>query len=160
MKTVRGDLIRLAQAGHFDVIVHGCNCFCTMGAGFAKQVKAAYPEAASIDATTTKGDAAKLGHFTWVKDNGDAGDFIIVNAYIQYKYGRGQKHVSYEAVSQVFERINQWFPGSRIAYPAIGAGLAGGDWRVISEIIDEKLSGQDHTFVKYDGQWGFHPHNF
>lgn len=35
-KTVDGDLINLALEGNFDVIVHGCNCFCTQGAGIAK----------------------------------------------------------------------------------------------------------------------------
>ena len=33
MKTIQGNLIHSAQAGEFDLIVHGCNCFCTMGAG-------------------------------------------------------------------------------------------------------------------------------
>ena len=31
MKEVFGDLIELALVGKFDVIVHGCNCFSTMG---------------------------------------------------------------------------------------------------------------------------------
>ena len=33
MRTIEGDLIGLAKAGHFDVIVHGCNCHNTMGRG-------------------------------------------------------------------------------------------------------------------------------
>ena len=35
---VDGDLIKLAKQGRFDVIVHGCNCFCQMGAGIAPQM--------------------------------------------------------------------------------------------------------------------------
>jgi O-acetyl-ADP-ribose deacetylase (regulator of RNase III) len=35
---VWGDLIELALQGKFDVIGHGCNCFCTMGAGIAPQM--------------------------------------------------------------------------------------------------------------------------
>jgi len=27
------------------IIVHGCNCFCTMGAGIAKTIKELYPSA-------------------------------------------------------------------------------------------------------------------
>ena len=42
---IKGDLIKLAQAGEFDVIVQGCNCFNTMGSGLAKQIKAEIPEA-------------------------------------------------------------------------------------------------------------------
>ena len=26
---IEGDLIKLAQEGKFDVIAHGCNCFCS-----------------------------------------------------------------------------------------------------------------------------------
>ena len=35
IKYIKGDLIKLAQKGKFDIIAHGCNCFCTMGAGIA-----------------------------------------------------------------------------------------------------------------------------
>ena len=61
MQVIRGDLIALAQDGHFDVIVHGCNCQCTMGAGIAKAIKEAFPEALEADKGTTKGDRNKLG---------------------------------------------------------------------------------------------------
>ena len=39
---VDGDLIKLAKVGKFDVIVHGCNCLSTMGAGIAPQMAAAF----------------------------------------------------------------------------------------------------------------------
>ena len=39
MKIIKGDLIALANQGHFEVITHGCNCFCTMGAGIAVPMK-------------------------------------------------------------------------------------------------------------------------
>jgi O-acetyl-ADP-ribose deacetylase (regulator of RNase III) len=39
------------------------------------------------------------------------------------------------------------FAGKRIGYPKIGAGLAGGDWSIIEEIIDRELEGEDHTLV-------------
>jgi O-acetyl-ADP-ribose deacetylase (regulator of RNase III) len=45
--------------------------------------------------------------------------------------------------------MKQDFPGRSIGYPRIGAGLAGGDWTVIAQIIDEELSGEDHTLVEY-----------
>jgi len=44
--------------------------------------------------------------------------------------------------------IKNDFSGKRIGYPLIGAGLAGGNWRIISKIIDEELNGEDHTLVK------------
>ena len=39
MKIISGNLITLALEGHFDVIVHGCNCFGVMGAGIAAQMQ-------------------------------------------------------------------------------------------------------------------------
>ena len=64
MKEVKGDLIELAQAGHFDVITHGCNFFNTMGAGIAPQIKKAFPDAWYADNRTTRGDIMKLGCYT------------------------------------------------------------------------------------------------
>ena len=38
MKTVKGDLIKLALEGKFDLITHGCNSQCVMGKGIALPV--------------------------------------------------------------------------------------------------------------------------
>ena len=66
MKTVTGDLIALAEAGQFDVIVHGCNCFHAMGAGVAAAIASRYPSALTADKATDFGDAAKLGTISTV----------------------------------------------------------------------------------------------
>jgi len=58
---IHGNLLQLALAGRFDVIIHGCNCQCTMGAGIAKQIKAQFPEAYKADLRTVKGAEEKLG---------------------------------------------------------------------------------------------------
>lgn len=143
MKTREGNLITLAQNGEFDVIVHGCNCFCTMGAGIAKAIKSAYPEAYRADKATPRGDRSKLGTISFVTIK----SLTIVNAYTQYDW-RGKKPLAnYKAIKSVFKKIKQKFPGKRIGYPLIGAGLAGGDWNTISNIIDEELNGEDHTAV-------------
>ena len=47
--------------------------------------------------------------------------------------------------------VKQNFAGTRIGYPLIGAGLAKGDWQVISKIIEEELEGEDHTLVEFVG---------
>ena len=31
MKYIDGDLFKLAEQGEFDIVIHGANCFCTMG---------------------------------------------------------------------------------------------------------------------------------
>lgn len=149
MNTIKGDLIKLAIKGEFDLIIPGCNCFCTMGAGIAKTIKQKFPEAYQVDLETQKGDKSKLGTITWAKVKTKNGDLIIVNGYTQFNWkGRGRK-ADYDAIRQVFKTVKKTFSGLRIGYPAIGAGLAGGDWSIISEIIAGELKGEKHTFVEF-----------
>ena len=61
IRYIDGDLLKLADEGHFDLIAHGANCFCVMGSGIAPQIKAKYPEAYEADCKTTAGDVNKLG---------------------------------------------------------------------------------------------------
>ena len=55
--------------------------------------------------------------------------------------------VQYDAVRSAFSAIKAKFTGRRMGYPKIGAGLARGDWSQLSRIIDEELTGEDHTLV-------------
>jgi O-acetyl-ADP-ribose deacetylase (regulator of RNase III) len=149
MQKIKGDLIQLALEGEFDVIIHGCNCFCTMGAGIAKQIKSTFPEAYQADLQTEKGNQSKLGDISWTKVETSKGELIIVNGYTQFHWKGNGRKVDYDAVRAVFQKVKQQFSGFRIAYPAIGAGLAGGDWAIISAIIAEELNSEDHTFVEF-----------
>lgn len=137
----RGDLIR--DAKDYDVIVHGCNCFCTMGAGFALHIRKEFHEAYQVDQLTIKGDRDKLGTITYTQNTKP----IIINAYTQYDYGRKGLYVNYEAVQQCMKRIKLQFNGRRIAMPKIGCGLAGGDWETIESIINRELNDEDVTVV-------------
>ncbi len=149
MKVVEGDLLKLAIDGRFDVIVHGCNCQCTMGAGIAKAIKAEFPEAFTADAATPKGDRTKLGSMSFATVERNGHKITIVNGYTQLDWrGPGIK-VDYEAVRSVMAKVKQRFGYLRVGYPRIGAGLAKGDWDTIAAIIQEELDGMDHTLVEY-----------
>lgn len=149
MKKVTGDLVALALNNVFDVIVHGCNCQCVMGAGIAKTIRQKFPQAYQADLQTQKGDASKLGtiSFATVPINGK--DLVIVNAYTQRGWQGAGVKADYQAIRSAFRLVKHQFTGLRIGYPAIGAGLAGGDWAVVSAIIEEELAGEEHTFVIY-----------
>lgn len=154
MKIVKGDLVKMARDGKFDVIVHGCNCRHVMGAGIAKQLALFFPEIVRADMMTDFGPE-KLGTISWaaVRAKGGRG-VIIINAYTQADWrGTGCK-VDYDAIREAFRVVRSNFDGLQIAYPKIGAGLGGGDWAVISEIIEEELAGCDHTLVEYDREMG------
>lgn len=160
MKTVTGNLITLAKDNVFNVIVHGCNCYCAMGAGIAPQIAAAFPGETgpeAVDARTEPGDLGKLGDFsvgTWTDE--EYRTIFIINAYTQGDKSRTEQMTDYDAVRSCFSKIakslrlmSAFTP--RVGYPMIGAGLGGGDWEVISKIIDEELEGFDHTLVEWDG---------
>jgi O-acetyl-ADP-ribose deacetylase (regulator of RNase III) len=134
MKIIKGDLIKLALKGKFDVIVHGCNCFCTMGAGIAKAIKSEFPEAYEADCKTEKGSKDKLGTYSHATIEKNENTITVINAYTQHDYkGPGIK-ADYDAIRSVFKKLK---------------GLAGGDWKQISKIIDEELINEDHTLVEF-----------
>lgn len=145
LKTMDGDLIKLAQQGAFDVIVHGCNCFGIMGGGIARGIKSAFPEAYAADQATPRGERAKLGTCS----EAIQGNLVIVNAYTQYDYRGGGVKVDYAAVRKCMTWIKQRFSGKRIGLPKIGAGLAGGDWPTLQAIIEAELPDEDVTIVIY-----------
>ena len=146
MKTVTGDLIDLALKGEFDVICHGANCFCTMGGGIARQIKKIFPAAFDADCETKEGDKSKLGTCTYA----ECETVTVVNAYTQFSFGGGEVNVDYDAVRSCMQWIAGWYTGMRIGLPRIGAGLAGGDWDTIRDIIEQELDGEDVTIVEWD----------
>jgi len=149
MNILKGDLIEFARAGRFDVIVHGCNCFCTMGAGIARLIRDNFPEAYQADLKTESGDKTKLGTYSRADIKNKGRVFTVVNGYTQYDFSGHGPLVDYDAVQNLFAIIKNDFANQRIAYPKIGAGLAKGDWEVISGIINKELKGENHTLVAY-----------
>lgn len=151
MKTVRGDLLKLALEGHFQVIIHGCNCQCTMGAGIAKAIKSTFPEAYAADLETNKADRDKLGTISVATVERDGRSITVVNAYTQFHWRGKGVLLEYDALRAAMRLVKQQFSGRTIGYPRIGAGLAKGDWARIAAIIVEELDGEDHTLVEFAG---------
>lgn len=149
MQIEQGDLVQKAKAGEFDVIVHGCNCFCQMGAGIAKTIKQVFPAAYQADLATVAGDQLKLGTYSSAQVAVPGRELVIVNGYTQYQWRGAGVKANYAAIRQVFRGVKQAYAGHRIGYPALGAGLAGGDWALIAAIIDEQLTGEEHVFVQW-----------
>jgi O-acetyl-ADP-ribose deacetylase (regulator of RNase III) len=148
MKQVTGDLIKLALAGEFDVIVQGCNCMNQMGKGIALTIKNTWPEVYAADCRTIKGDINKLGTITTatvVVANSRV--LTVVNAYTQYIYNGPGVLSSVEAIAAAMLLVKQQYSGKKIGIPMIGAGLAKGNWAVISAAIDEVMQGEDLTLV-------------
>jgi O-acetyl-ADP-ribose deacetylase (regulator of RNase III) len=147
IKEITGDLVE--NASDYDVIVHGVNCHCTMRSGVAKAIRERFPEAYEVDLKTVKGDKSKLGTISHTINTVP----IVVNAYTQYNYlPRNVVNADYNAIRSCMKEIRKKFHGKKIGLPKIGAGLAGGDWNIIRQIIEEELSDENVTIVIWKEQ--------
>lgn len=154
MKVIKGNLLDLAEQGQFDVILHGANCFCTMKSGIAGEIANRYPEVVLADKKTVAGDNGKLGSLTVARVTRANFSFMVVNMYTQYDYGRHKsiQYADYGAIRKALSLLTFRLRfvdmlDVRIGYPKFGAGLANGDWNIISKIIEEELKDFDHTLV-------------
>jgi O-acetyl-ADP-ribose deacetylase (regulator of RNase III) len=149
MLIITGNVVKLAMQGRFDVLVHGCNCFGTMGAGVARQIATLWPEALEVDRRATTHDRSMLGSYSKVltKDEND-NPLVIINAYTQFGISRGEDVFEYDAFAMVLDRLAVDFPDMVIGMPAIGCGLAGGNKKRVLSIIENSLANSQVVFVE------------
>jgi len=145
IKYIKGDLVRDAERD-YDVISHGCNCYCTFGAGIALGVKNKWPDAYAADRASVFADKGKLGTYTqWSNDN-----ITILNMYTQWDYKGKSINADYDAIRSCMKAMKLEFSGNKIGLPLVGAGLAGGDFNIIEKIIKEELVNEDVTIVVWE----------
>lgn len=158
MTEISGNLIELAKNGEFDIIIQGCNCFCTMGKGLAKDIRENFYPAFEADQNTVKGDRSKIGSYSSalcsVQLEHSVKEVLVINAYTQYNYANSSslKKVdlfNYQGFEKILKTINKNYPGKTIGIPQIGAGLAGGNWDRIKTIIEENLPDLTVNIVYY-----------
>jgi O-acetyl-ADP-ribose deacetylase (regulator of RNase III) len=123
MKQIAGDLLKLAQEGVFDVIAHGCNCFCTMGAGVAKGVATYFPQPLEADRKTLKRDRSKLGTCTVADVQTTSGELRVVNAYTQYDFRAGATKLTTPRFDHVCGGFGSRAGGSGLACQRLGLVL-------------------------------------
>ena len=130
---IKGDLMT-TDTRH---IIHGCNAQGVMGSGVAKLIRDKYPSAYADYNDVYNNKGLELGEIVVSLQNDGK---VIHNAITQKNFGRDASvvYVSYWAIAEVFRKIDS-FGVKEIAMPMIGAGLANGDWNVISAIIENTL---------------------
>lgn len=139
--TINCDLLSIEDG----IIIHGCNSRGVMGSGVAKQIREKYPKAYEAYKDQERRSGLFLGDIVPVVINER---LLVVNAITQKDYGRDPdvRYVNYGAIATCFARLEYFtensplcpyqFADKPVYFPMIGAGLANGDWSVISEIID------------------------
>jgi O-acetyl-ADP-ribose deacetylase (regulator of RNase III) len=141
IKYIKGDILEAPQR----YIAHGVNCRNKMGSGVAKvllgkwsQVKSEYHSLVKdLLPTLINGQEDLLGIIQPV----DCGEKYIINMFTQENFGYdGKQYLDYDAIRSCFNALKQ-LDVEELAIPKIGCGLAGGDWEIVSKIIDEETDG-------------------
>lgn len=149
MSTIRyevSDLLSITSG----IIAHGCNAVGVMGAGVARAIKDRYPECFEkyvdtlgtiISKTNINDGETVLGNVIWWEATGHCDhvgiEVIIANAIIQDGFYK-ERNTNYEAVDEAFDHIFEVaavIGKTEIHIPLIGAGIGGGCWAVIEQII-------------------------
>lgn len=142
-KYIKGNLL-----DHDGPIAHGVNTQGKMNSGVAKAIREKYPDiydeyVSYIKYQIEEKGRDPLGACSQYRDA--KGHTLVYNMFTQDKYGYdGKRYVSYKAVKESFDLLNYLAQTPRfgralnpVGIPKIGAGLGGGDWEVIEQIIDE-----------------------
>ena len=116
-----------------------------MGSGVARAIREKFPEAYEADLKTKKGDLSKIGTFSYAKVlKPDNRVKYVANIYGQGEYGKGIRQVNYEGIYRGVSLLEEksrkaadTFPDATIGFPyKMGSDLAGGDWRIINQMIE------------------------
>ena len=145
-----GNIVKDLKRG---ILVQQVNAQGVMASGVAKELREAYPAVLEDYAlavgplgTQTNRGQDLLGTRVWSRINDD---LWICSLVSQQFYGRkaGHRYTSYDALDTGFSyiAIQAKHLNLPVHYPLIGCGLGGGDWSIVSAIIEKNLGTIDHT---------------
>ena len=139
-----------------DYICHQVNCQGVMGSGIARQIRERWPDVFvsyyAYCSRHNRDPKLLLGNIWGVQVTTNCINRWIVNMFAQGNYGYdGSRFTSYDAFAQCLETMRDRLPTDKtIGFPKnIGCGLGGGNWKVISALIEEIL-GKDYDVYIYE----------
>lgn len=144
---VKGNLLD----SNCDYICHQVNCQGVMGSGIAKQIRERWPEVYRSYRAFYEDSIECCINMLGRIDIADTIDgHSVINMFTQQFCGYdGKRYTSYDAFVTALETIRYRIPiGYTIGFPkGIGCGLGGGNWKVISALIEEILGKYYDVFI-------------
>lgn len=140
VKYVQGDLFKAPE----DILAHGCNCSGGFGSGVAAGMAHNHPKSRDQYMHKHRYEGWQLGDVKFVS----SGTKWIANCGTQQDYlPRGILHADYPAIQKCMIQVRDFAKDNNlsIAIPKIGCGLAGGNWEVVSVILQDVFSDYDVT---------------
>lgn len=144
-----------------EIIAHQVNCMGSFGSGLAKQIKEKHPYVykryrAVVVLFRCKGmDRRLLGQGQMVCDEDSGHTFL--NIFGQYRWSCSTRQTDYDALKAGFNNAIMKYRLAKNAYDKlqiavpykIGCGCGGGDWNIVSEILEQLESEENVEFVAY-----------
>lgn len=136
----KGDLVQAYVDRKVDTFVHGANCFQTMGAGIANQVRLQMPELYMVD---QEADSSKrvLGSYTWVAEMDENRKIsrAAFNLYTQVNPGLDAKlGAVYFGLRDISTMLRSAPNAPRVLnIPLIGCGIGGLNPNQLFQILEE-----------------------
>jgi len=157
MKEICGDILDIKEGW----ICHQVNLKGVAGGGLAKQIRDKYPKWFEEYCKDCMEDKFILGDCSWylaehqtqvIDHQIGFKNKIICNMFAQNNYGTDKRHTNYYAFAQCLSIIKDSLSEDiQIYFPyKIGCGLGGGNWEVISEMIETAIP--DAIIVKRKGE--------
>ena len=129
------------------VVAHQCNCRGSFGAGIAREIARRFPEVDRAQRLWYQEGRQRLGAVQTVRTHSG---LVIANLYAQddWVHRPGWINTDYAALEHCLEALRDGMAAEDVlGMPKIGAGLGGGDWNVIEQIIEQVF--QDRTLYVY-----------
>ena len=143
MKQINGSILDIERG----IICHQVNCRKVMGAGVAKQLRYKWPEVyrAYMQNRQIPGKVQVVPV---------SADIAVVNLFGQVDYDSSKRQTNYEYIYLALLDLKRWCNcfeyTENIYFPyGMSSGLAGGDWNIISAMIESVFP--NAIIVKYKG---------
>jgi O-acetyl-ADP-ribose deacetylase (regulator of RNase III) len=157
-QTQLGDITSVSKG----IIIHQVNAQGLMGSGVALALRRRYPSIFDDYAEEIKprqpnhASALYMGRLIM----STVGENLRVAQIVgqQFCGSDGLKYTSYDALDAGLTHLADWIetrvdngdmPAPHIHYPLIGAGLGGGNWEVIEQIIAHRLARYERTLWRF-----------
>ncbi len=146
MNTLKGNILDVREG----IICHQVNCKGKMGAGLAKAIRNKFPNTYHDYMKAFQADRLKLGNIIIsFPDQNLFPNLLVAHLCGQENYWpRDKVHTDYNALRTAISNVRiarEEYIGITnhyldVYFPfKIGCGLAGGDWDIVSKIIEEEL---------------------
>ena len=148
---VKGNLLD----SNCDYICHQVNCQGVMNSGIARQIRERWPWVftsyrAYYERCKNRGESP-LGEIWGVAiDHANRDSQWVINMFAQETFGYyGGRFTSYDAFAACLTKMRDRLPKDKtIGFPKnIGCGLGGGNWKVISALIEEILGDDFEVYI-------------